>query len=986
MLFNIKRVITLNQKMKRLIGKIFIISPVLCFVSNPLFAQVNLASPSNWLYPDGNSEGTHTQKISSGIQPLKELALKWSSSAIAGDVQPLIGNIINNNKINSLYTYAPNEIVAVMGDKIVMLDATGRTIETDLPKTVTGIKSVSCLFDTTDLYINSVPGNTVVLGLETMEMQNFTDSLAFSYLAGYDNVLRIFRILNRLAIDLRPYKPNIFASVKPVFGQKTNSDVSIYSIVNMSNPSATITNPPFFRGMAQFSTANLILSYPFPDIGDLQNYRVMVGPEVNKSQPSLSPYGGGLSLLLPVYPTPNLNSRIGNSVLTDSTDADKPYLIGINLGDTVLRQGLGVIPLAKYIPASSSRPFIKPFYINIKDQNSSDSVFILFTEQYNGIDSSHGQSRLHLLDKQGTFLTLPPEMNPVNNPSFLGGNNHYWSVAVGNVDGISSNSWLPYYPNNAGNELVVTQSSRDFAYALNKIFILRYNSGSLVPKSSPPGTFLNQFDTICSQRINGWVAAVNDLDGAPDKKDEIILVDGSTFRILRMKDYADLQFRAGYPFDTVYTHTFTDQTISNVAVADLDGDGLNDIIVTTFDSTYVFGTIFSNAIDVIEPIATNTYCAGDTVIIKWKNIVKDQSGVKILYIPVSGFPPGDTMVIANSFPNNADTVTYNYIADSLTLGSSGYFIVENENQPHVKDSTAILIFNKPSLDSIKLNKTTFYPGENLIVDGVARCVDSVAIEYRYLTDSTWIRLNKIHVKNNQNFSIEAVIPCVSFFNCDSSDTDSLIEIQILSIKGIYKDTSFTSNIRVLPLPFPVVIDTCPSVCKTRYFSWNTTGFPFTCDSVNIYVSYNCSGSFSILATVPIGDGKFEWDLPLNLPDCVTIRFCCQNSCIRTDTTLMNNKVQYINLVAPNPFNPTMETANIVYKVPSETNVTIRILDQSNKLVAELANSKSCQPGISYCEKWNGTVWNGSYATNGIYYIMLEMSNGIKEVYPIFVRK
>ncbi len=972
--------------MKRQIGKIYILSFVLCFVSYTANAQVNLASPSNWLFPDGNSEGTHAQKTISGVQPLQELSLKWSSPAIAGDVQPLIGNIINNSKINSLYPYAPNEIVAIMGDKIVMLDAVGRTLETPFPITVSGIKSVSCLFDTTDPYINSFPGNSVVLGLETMETENLTDTLALTYLAGFDNVLRIFRMINRYAIDLRPFNPNYFAGIKPVFGKKTNSDVSVYSIVNMSNPSTTFTYPPFFRGMAQFNTSNLILSYPFPDIGDLQNYRIMLGPEVNKSQPSISSFGGGLSMLLPVYPSINIHTRIGNSVMSDSTDADKPYLIGIDLGDTVLRQGLGVISLSQYIPASSLRPFIKPYYVNIKDQGLSDSVFILLAEQYNGIDNSHGQSRLHLLNKQGTFLTLPPEMNPVNNPCFEGDTNHYWSVAVGNVDGISSNSWLPYYPNNTGNELVVTQSTRDFAYARNKLFILRYNSGALVPKPSPPGTYLNQFDTICSQRINGWVAAVNDLDGAPDQKDEIILVDGSTFRILRLRDYADLQFRAGYPFDTVYSHTFTDQTISNVAVADLDGDGLNDIIVTTFDSTYVFGTLIPNVIDVIEPDSTNTYCVGDTVTIKWTNIIKDQSGIKILYIPVSGHSVGDTIVIANSYPNNADTVTYDYIADSLTLGSSGYFIVENENQPHVKDSTAILIFNKPALDSIQLNKTTFYPGENLIVTGVARCVDSVAIEYRYLTDSTWTRLSEIPVQNNKNFSINVEIPCVTFFNCDSSDTDSLIEIQVLSIKGIYKDTSDTANIRVLPLPFPVVIDTCPSVCKTRYFSWNTAGFPFTCDSVSIYVSYNCSGSFSILATVPVSDGKFEWDLPINLPDCVTLRFCCQNSCIRADTTLMTNKVQYINLVAPNPFNPAMETANIVYKVPTETNVTIKILDQANRLVAELANSKSCRPGISYCERWNGTIWNGSYAANGMYYILLEMSSGIKEVYPIFVRK
>src|SRR5690606_28991691 len=115
--------------------------------------------------------------------------------------------------------------------------------------------------------------------------------------------------------------------------------------------------------------------------------------------------------------------------------------------------------------------------------------------------------------------------------------NHYWSVAVGNVDGISSNEELPYYPNNPGREIIVTQSSRDFAVANSRISVLKYIGNESIPKTSPPNRFLSPFDTICTQRINGWIAAVNDLDGASDQKDEILVVNNSQIMLLQLRDY-----------------------------------------------------------------------------------------------------------------------------------------------------------------------------------------------------------------------------------------------------------------------------------------------------------------------------------------------------------------------------------------------------------------------------------------------------------------
>ena len=170
----------------------------------------------------------------------------------------------------------------------------------------------------------------------------------------------------------------------------------------------------------------------------------------------------------------------------------------------------------------------------------------------------------------GEMLTFPREVVS-NSPSFDGNNNHLWSVAIGDVDGKSSNELLPYFPNNSGNEIIVTQSTRDLAVVSNKLSILRYRSG--------PADYINRrrrlliyipSNTIATEQINGWVAAVNDIDGADDGKAEIFLCDSATLKILRMRDYNDLTFKLGTPFEIVKTFNFTNK-IYSLEIADLEG-------------------------------------------------------------------------------------------------------------------------------------------------------------------------------------------------------------------------------------------------------------------------------------------------------------------------------------------------------------------------------------------------------------------------------
>src|SRR5690606_3583658 len=103
---------------------------------------------------------------------------KWITPHIAGDVQPLIGNIVANNKIFPNMPFAPNEMAAVVGDRIVIIDGSGKVLVNEkLSEELYGVINISALLDTsfvgTDFPFSSP---TVVLGMETIEAER-KDSL-----------------------------------------------------------------------------------------------------------------------------------------------------------------------------------------------------------------------------------------------------------------------------------------------------------------------------------------------------------------------------------------------------------------------------------------------------------------------------------------------------------------------------------------------------------------------------------------------------------------------------------------------------------------------------------------------------------------------------------------------------------------------------------------------------------------------------------------
>ena len=999
----------------------------LLIATTQLYAQTP-ASPSNWMYPDGNLSATKYNKFrSERFQIVDSFKIKWTSNEIRGDVQPLIGNIVHNQPIilnSSEFRYSPNEISAIIGDTLVILDGSGKTIThfciRNNDSTGNEIIGISALLDTSSSLMSpEYTGRTLIMGFESIEAER-EDSLAVTFLGGWNHNTDSFLFVRRIALNLqydpvkfKDYLPNYSASIKPLYARKRylddwdvsndSSGFMVYATVNMSQPKIadrgmydTPLERQYFRGLTAFNLHHSTITFPMPDIGDMWEYRIHFGPQVSFVQPSISPlstWDTTNHILLPCKASPvRYNDYVLNSQVWTTTAPNLSYIFDFRLDkDGILSEGYLFYEF--YDEEIGRNPRIRSYFVELQDAGNEDVYwedrYILTTTEYNGTGEpiSAGRSGLFLFDFWGTplydFYATDDEQEML---PFFGGINHYWSIANGNVDGWSGNQWQPYYPNNPGKEIIATQSTRDFAYAGNRLMVLRYNSSPhLTPKASPPDTYLKNFDTICTFPIQGWLAAVNDIDGG-DGKDEILLVSGSTIFVLRMNDYQSLKFRSGKYFDTVFRHRFGNETITSAAIADVDGDGRNDIIVTTNIGMYVIGTPLERTIDMLtktdNPLFQTDWCFGDTVKIRWKNIIQGNSLVNIMFQEVGN----DTLTpLALDYPNGNDTATYNLVVNKYLAGKKGYVIVQSVINPIVNaDTTGLFIFHKPSITTISGILDTLIVGGEFTIKGYYECVDNVELYYSF--DSTdWVYIASAALDSlSDEYEITTMIPCIPVFDCIANKNDTTIFGRIIYKRYNSVDSTNVFPLTIRPANFPLTIEPCETICPSRLISWEIFDSLLLNEILTVLLSTDTGKTFKEIGRVPVMRQQYLFNVPSNITTPIILRFCGSSNCFKSDTMLWNYAPKYVKTVAPNPLKIPFD-AEIVYQVEEDVTATMRIIDQANRYVKTIFENEKRVGGFTYCSHWNGRLDDNTVVSNGMYYIMLELSNGLFEIYPIYIR-
>ncbi len=101
---------------------------------------------------------------------------------------------------------------------------------------------------------------------------------------------------------------------------------------------------------------------------------------------------------------------------------------------------------------------------------------------------------------------------------------------------------------------------------------------------------------------------------------------------------------------------------------------------------------------------------------------------------------------------------------------------------------------------------------------------------------------------------------------------------------------------------------------------------------------------------------------LNLPLLLSVKRDFAES-IPTESILHQNY--------PNPFNP---ATSIVYDLPSESNVTLRIFNILGEEVARLVQERQEQG--RHTIQWNGNASSGSNCSSGVYFVRLEAGNNV----------
>lgn len=974
---------------------VVVICNVLASTHFTLVAQPRTtASPARWTSPKGSWESTRSQFVGSSPQSLDSLVLRWSSNRIAGDIHPLIGNVLNDSVMPG-NLFSPQEILAVVGGDLLVLDATGRVAKTTrLPSFVS---AVSAVFDENQLPAGVSSRYPSVIALETIERRDSKDSLAVAYLAALDSASDSIAIVKRLTIDVAPFSPNLFAAIRPFFAEAQGNSTSVYCSVDMSSPvvdTSAGSSLPFFRGITAFSVDLRGTSRQL-SVNDTVVNQFTVAPSVSFSQPAVATYVPGLTTcVLPCWPDTISTAIPYLFNPTRTTIASKAYVTGAILQSRISPS----IAPSELVPDTTGnvrnvRPRLVPSYVRLTDAvTGTVTPYILVAEEYMGRNGSQGTTGLHLYDFTGARITRSRD---TANPSFAGKMNHGWSIGTGDVDGDTSNRNLPYYPNNRGQEIVVTQTTHELACPGSRLMVLRYNSGSRIQKESKRTEYLYPFDTLVTQAIPGWVACVGDLDSASDNKAEIILVDGSTFMVLRMRDYSDVRFTQEDAFDTVFTASFPNENINSLSVADIDGDGRNDIVVTTNMRCAVFGQPIRKTLQVLLPgVSTGSgveICSGDSIGITWKNIYKTQPSVRLLFQEYdnNSIPGRTRRVIRASVANLNDTVAVILLSDSSFFGKMGRFIVQSTTDSLISDSSCIVTFGKSSIgiDSISLPRTAV-SNTTFTFTGTAKCIDSIVVSYTVGTDTSRLYQNRLyHVRTDTSFSADFTAPCLSFPLQGVNSIPILIRAEGYNSTTKQWTRSSTATVLVTPAGISMRIDSGKdTLCANKNVLWYLPPDSTLCSELIVGVSSNQGKSFVVVDTVPRGENRWEYVPSKSSPDSLIVRLWCPGSCYRFDTILHSTNPKLVKKIAPNPFEPGIDLCGIYTSPLTNSRASLRIYDEHEDLVKELVADELRDRDRVYCDYWDGTTSGGLPVADGMYYLVVSYSEGSKEYYPIYVRR
>ncbi|MGE3802310.1 MAG: hypothetical protein AB7H80_14940, partial [Candidatus Kapaibacterium sp.] len=555
-----------------------------------------------------------------------------------------------------------------------------------------------------------------------------------------------------------------------------------------------------------------------------------------------------------------------------------------------------------------------------------------------------------------------------------------WHIVIANIDDPAL-SGSGYLVNNPGPEIIATAINDN---SENVVYLLRWNSRD--PK--PPGQSSN-FHYFAKQRVNGRVMAAGDIVKEGEKLIELILAEENKLSILQLEPYTNTAaFENDRPLKTLKSFTLNSNIVS-VAIADIDGDKENDIIVSTVESTYAIGRILPNPFPVAGESLGKKVCIDDTLRLYWNRKTLG-SGTDI-----------EARVIGpNSFSRTLDVKQrkndsiHIQVSTGLSTTEPGAYqlVIQDSEFPWIRQVSEPFHIAVPTLGQFLFDDVGSVTPGAILRDTISSCCinpEDIFLERQIVgRDQVERPFGSLEI-GDTTIVVTTVVPCPGIEGCEAIDEGAQILYRLQT-----KDVGIRSaNILRIQVPQaenvsveePANIDES----RTRTLVWKASEFP--CGSLIISIANVGESNWQEIGTFDASAESVEFEVPPGYFDSlrVCIRCADDQACTFGSATFKVNRVTGA-YIAPNPFDPegpdiSGQGATIVYALQETGNVSISIYDGARALVRKVVESEARNIGRNR-DFWDGRNSLGEIVANGTYICVISSDAGEQIVLYLAVVK
>jgi len=943
---------------------------VWCFLAHitPLHAQ----PLAPWWYPDGTPEATNRSILLSKSQVDSQLVIRWRTTALRGTPTVLVGAIRSRALLDSI-----QEVVGLMGDTLVILSSDGTTLLSTsyrtsgiLPAGTPYTLRLTGLFNPALGSFFAGRPSYIGIGVEREQTTDPGDSL-WAFLADSSGKVAVRIALGRIA-DTVVGAGRRSAGVYPVAAYRPpNGEPNVIALITQDErtPGILPRLNSVQRHTMEISSspvqARLHDGYP-------------VAPKTYPASPSLfsdgpistiglatSPYSSPPDTVRPLGGTPTQSDAMYSIALVDRTNA------------------LQHLKTHKMPPAGNERPagFTRSYVLTLYEApNVQGSNYRLIAENHG--PNEHGTPRLQL-------IRLEIETDTAGDTTlgeFTSGQvDHGWKVVAADVDGGAVNTGFPQkrgFPNNTNDEIIAAHSlPGDPDINNNELHLLRLNETDVDGNGGK--LLIREF---VRQPFSGRLMCAGDLavdaiqvgsDLRQTFRQEIVVANGSRVSVLRFLPYLDPRFGAsGNYFETVRTFDL-DSRVLDCAIADLDGDQQNELVVVTEQATYAIGLPHPHPFVQVRA-DTTTVCAGTPLTLRWnRRVGGGEEGVLLSLLGLTGEM---RLGVRDTSTTGSDSLTFQ--TGAIPAGTYRLRIGDSL-VPNAADSSLTITIRTATIGAPTASAPSITLDSTIRLTAHAFCPDRPLL-LRSIEGGAWDTLSAAALIDD-SLMATAVITCTPAFACFERDS-VLVSFKFVDPTQGTESPSIPVIIR-LPRTHLALEPGDTSRARTREVRWRQEDFP--CTTLDLSLSADSGRTWQPLGTIPADRQSLTIMVPDQISaDSIELRLCCSGNmtpgCAVASVAFEIEPAATANYISPNPFNPLRGTARIVYRLNRPSRATATILDAGRGVVARLTDETGGGEAGRRSLVWDGRTSRGGIVATGSYICLIESDGGESILIPFYV--